>query len=124
MSVNPIGGLWTYPSTIFPQQNDYMFIDVARNRMITFVIMREDPPWRPAIKHWYKPETDTTITARLRPTEEWRTHEYDLQSNSLNWRYGGKVHEWRRVLWEQRPDWLEAELAKANLKMDETEKNT
>ena len=124
MSVSSFGGLWTYPSTIIPEHDDFMFINEDRRRIITFVLITADPTKRIPMRNWYQPMSDTSISTRLRPTEEWCLLEFQLQGNRLIWSYGGREHAWQRVLWEQRPNWLEAELVAANFKMDETEKNT
>ena len=122
MSASPLGGLWTYPSTTFPDHNDFMFIDEERRRIITFVVITDNPHKRAPMRNWYEPISVTSISARLRPTDEWRVHEFRLDGDQLSWTYGGGQHTWLRVPWEQRPDWLDARLATEYSKMDATEK--
>lgn len=102
----------------FEEHDDFMFIDEDRRRLITFVVYAVDPLKRAAMRHWYQPVSATSISARLRPTDAWRVHEFQLEDDRLSWTYGGRVHPWQRVPWEQRPDWLDAQLATEYSKMD------
>ena len=98
-----------------------MSIDESRGRIITFVVISIEPVKHAAMRFWYRPETATSITARLRPTESWRVHEFQLDGDRLSWTYGGATHVWRRVLPNQQPDWLDARLTTENSKMDTTD---
>ena len=118
MSASSFAGLWTYPSPSFPQHHDFMFIDEDRQRIITFVVYAIEPLKRGSIRNWYLPVSAASISARLRPIDDWRVHEFQLEGDRLSWTYGGKVHPWQRVPWEQRPDWLDARLANDYSKMD------
>ena len=121
MSESSFGGLWSYPSTMCPEHTDFMFIDEGRGMIIGFYVVFDDPPkWGP-MRHWYRPVSATSISARLRAPDAWRDHGFQLEGDCLAWTYGGKVHTWRRVPWEDRPDWLDARLATENLRMDATE---
>ena len=122
MSASTFGGLWTYPSTTFPDLNDFMFIDEERRRIITFFVYTDNSHKYAPMRSWYEPASVTSISARLRPTCEWRVHEFQLDGNRLSWTYGGRLHTWLRVPWEQRPDWLDARLATEYSKMDAIEK--
>jgi hypothetical protein len=121
MSASSFGGLWTYPSTAFPQHDDFMFIDEERGRIITFVVIESDPLVRAPMRNWYRPVSATSISARLRPTDPWRVHEFRLEDDCLFWNCGGEVQSWRGVPWERRPDWLDARLAGEYSKMDATD---
>jgi len=110
MSTHPFGGLWNYHSTSFPAHDDFMFIDEERLRIIIITVI-VDPPLRyGAMRNWYKPISATSIASRLLPTNEWRTHEFQLDSDGLSWTYGDALHTWRRMQQEDRPDWLETRL--------------
>lgn len=121
MSASSLGGLWTYPSTTFPDHNDFMFIDEDRRRIITFVVITDDPLKRAPMRNWYQPASATSLSVRLRPTDAWRVHNFQLVGGRLSWTYGGGVHTWRRVPWEERPDWLDARVATEYSKMDATD---
>jgi hypothetical protein len=98
-----------------------MFIDEERRRIITFVVVADHPPKRTAMRHWYEPASANSLSVRLRPTDEGRVHEFQLKGARLSWTYGGGLHVWWRVPWEQRPDWLDARLAAAYSRMDAPE---
>ncbi len=123
MSTSPFGGLWTYPSTLFSQHDDFMFIDEIRGRIITFVVISIEPVKYISMRSWYNPESATSITSRLRPSESWVVHEFQLDGDLLSWKYGGANHVWRRVPKNKQPEWLEASIATANSKMDATEQD-
>ena len=121
MSALSFGGIWTYPSLTFPDPAEFMSIDESRGRIITFVVISIEPVKHAPMRHWYRPESATSIAARLRPTDPWRVTEFQLDDDRLLWTYGGATHTWRRVLPNEQPDWLEARLATANAKMDATD---
>jgi hypothetical protein len=121
MSASGFGGLWTYPSITYPDHNDFMFIDEDRRRIITFVVFSVDPLHRGSMRNWYQPESSNSISAKLRPNDEWRIHDFQLDGDRLSWTYGGRLHTWRRTPWEDRPDWLDSNLASTNSKMDAEE---
>jgi hypothetical protein len=95
-----------------------MFIDEDRGRIITFVVVADDPPKRAPMRNWYQPVSATSISAKLRPTDAWRVHDFFLEGDQLSWTYGGEVHAWRRVRWQHRPEWLDACVATEYSKMD------
>lgn len=123
MSTSQFGGLWTYPSTLFSQHEDFMFIDEVRGRIITFVVISIEPVKYIPMCSWYRPESATSITSRLRPIGSWVVHEFQLDGDLLSWTYGGANHAWRRVPANKQPEWLEASIATANSKMDATEQD-
>lgn len=98
-----------------------MSIDESRGRIITFVVISIDPVKHAPMRSWYRPESATSIIARLRPTEPWRVHEFQLNGDQLSWTYGGGIHVWRRVLPNEQRDWLDARLTTQNSKMDATD---
>ena len=98
-----------------------MSVDGSRGRIITFVIVSIAPVRYAPMSHWYRPESATSITARLRDYKEWRIHEIRLRDGHLVWTYGGAEHAWRPVPAHERPDWLDARLARAHEKMDAAE---
>jgi hypothetical protein len=118
MSTSSLGGLWTYPSITFQGHDDFMFIDEDRRRIISFTVFAEDPLKRAAIRLWFRSESPTSISVRLRATEEWRVHEFQLDGDRISWTFGGAVQPWCRVPCEERPDWLDALLTTENAKMD------
>lgn len=83
MIASSFGGLWTYPSATFPTHNDFMFIDEERRRIITFVVFIANSDKRAPMRNWYEPASATSISARLRPTDEWRVHEFQLDGDRL-----------------------------------------
>lgn len=95
-----------------------MFIDEDRKRIITFVVFTLDPLKRAGLRNWYRPASATSISAKMRPTDAWRVHDFLLDGDRLSWTYGGEVHTWRRVPWEERPDWLDARVVTEYAKMD------
>jgi len=115
------GGVWTYPSLTFPQNNDFMSIDEVRGRIISFIVIGIDPVRRHPMSFWYRPVSATSITTRLRSSETWRINEYEFEGDRLLWKYGGGAHAWRRVPPNERPDWLDAMLMKVYSKMDATD---
>ena len=122
MSEQPFGGIWAQRSLQSPDHDEFMCIDESRGRIITFLVRVIDPVKYGAMRHWYRPESSTSITARLHPADEWRVHEVRLENDCLWWTYGGGTHPWRRVLPGEQPEWLEARLAAAHVKMDAAEK--
>jgi hypothetical protein len=105
-----------------PNQNDFMFIDEERRRIITFVVITREPPNRASMRNWYRPESATSVAARLRPSDPWLVFSFQLEGDRLSWTVEGNVQAWQRVPWAERPDWLEERLAKDNVKMYEAEK--
>jgi hypothetical protein len=98
-----------------------MFIDENRKRIMMFVVIADNPLRRAPTRYWYQRESTTSISVRLRLNDAWRVHEFLLEGDRLSWTYGGEVHPWRRVPWEERPDWLDTHLATENSKMDAAE---
>src|SRR5688572_13706959 len=81
MSASQFGGLWTYPSTTHPTHSDFMLIDEVRGRIITFIVLSDGPLQHGAMRLWYQPASPTSIKARLRPTNEWRVHDFQLDGD-------------------------------------------
>jgi hypothetical protein len=121
MSAQSYGGLWTIRSSAFPEHHEFMFIDEGRGRIVTFVVIGVEPVQRAPMRSWYRPVSATSITARLRPTDPWREHEFRLDGDQISWTYGGATHSWKRVSPESHPDWLDARLATEYSKMDATD---
>ena len=120
MNASSFGGLWICPSPTFPPHDDFILIDEERRRIIAFVVATDDTKRAP-MRNWYQPVSATSISVRLRPTDPWRVHEFQQEGDRLSWTYGGGVHVWQRIPWEQRPDWFDARLATAHAKMDATD---
>lgn len=121
MSDSSFGGLWSYPSIAHTKHKDFMIIDEERRRIITFVIITDDPSKRVPLRNWYRPVSATSISVRLRSIDPWRDHDFRLEGDCLGWTFGGEVHTWRRVPWEERPEWLDSRLVTENSKMDAAE---
>ena len=98
-----------------------MSIDEARGRIITFVVISIDPVKHAPMRSWYRPESATSITARLQQNGTWRSHEFRFEDGKLVWTYGNGTHAWRRVLPDEWPAWLDEKLATQNSKMDATD---
>jgi hypothetical protein len=98
-----------------------MSIDESRGRIITFVVISIEPVKHAPMRSWFRPESATSITARFRPTDPWRVHEFQLDGDRLSWTYGGATHSWRRVLTNEKPNWLDTRLTTENSKMDATD---
>jgi hypothetical protein len=95
-----------------------MSIDESRRRIIVFVVIGIGPVVHAPMRFWYRPESPTSIAARLKSTAPWQVHEFQLDGDRLAWRYGEGPQIWRRVLMNEQPDWLDAMLATQHSKMD------
>src|SRR5688500_19459219 len=100
-------GVWSYPDGTFPGHDSVMWIDSARRRIITIVVIKLDPLRRTAMRIWYEPESETSIRIRLKPTEAWRNQEFKLEPDRLTWIHPGRSDQpGRRLSPNEYPDWL------------------
>jgi hypothetical protein len=121
MSMPAIEGLWTHPSSQFPEVNNLMRIDELRGRIILFVPVQADPVLRTSSAIWFRRESPNSIAARLWGDKRWRLHTFEIQEDQIVWPVAGQNQVWRRVPLDQYPDWLESSVAKAYARMDERE---
>ncbi len=121
MSASSLGGIWTCSSLTFPDHAEFMSIDESRGRIIAFHVISIEPVKRAPIRSWYRPESDTSIAARLGPAQPWRITEFQLDGDRVSWISGSGTSTWQRLLSDEQPDWLDRRLTAENSKMDADE---
>jgi hypothetical protein len=121
MSASPFGGLWAYPSTLCPGEHEFAFVDESRGRVVQFVIVSAISLRRSQMRVWYRPQSATSIVSRLKREYPWRAWVFVLDGDTLSWTLGETIQTWRRASQEERPDWLDGQLAEAYSKMDAQE---
>jgi hypothetical protein len=114
-------GVWSFPSHVFPGHEDVMWIDEARRRIVTFVVVSVNPCRRAQVRTWYMPASATSILAGLKPLELGSMHGFRLEDDVLVLLTYCGEQAWRHLPRNEFPDWLESAVKDANAKMDRCE---
>jgi hypothetical protein len=121
MNAQLLSGVWVHGSC-FPPEENFMWIDESRQRMIDFIVATDDPLRRVPMGAWLRTEPEGNIATTLRPDGPWTVHEIAFQDGSLHLKNAGGAHALRRLPPGEYPEWLESAVSIANAKMDEMEK--
>ena len=111
-------GVWRYQSTLHPEHYDFMVIDSARRRIITFILSTTDPIRYAPMRSWFQQQEHGVIDASLKPRSGWRTHIYKEKEDTISWFYGDQWHPWTFISHIDAPTWLHERLRQAHEKMD------
>ena len=121
--MNGLDGLWKSPSLTFPDHDDFMAIDEDRGRIIKFIVYTTDPLMRNPLRSWFRRISANSIEDELPDSHARRVWQFAIDGDQVTWRSGNFVSTWTRVPWNQRPEWLDRQLAIQHSKLDAAEKS-
>jgi hypothetical protein len=124
--MNPLSepGVWCMPSESFPGEFEFMVVDPARLRIISFFVYSKDPIKRAPMPVWFENISSDTIRVRLTPNSEGTLHKYGLAGSTLFWTRYGDRFPWSLMEEREIPDWMQTRLEQAHAKMDQKERES
>jgi hypothetical protein len=113
-------GVWSCESINSPGETEFMVIDTAKKRIVSFMVMNVNPVRRfPVVQLWYKQITSGLIHTRRKDTAKWHEEYYESDGASVSWIKSHGTYSWTRVSPPDVPDWLDESLDRVYTEMDQ-----
>lgn len=124
MTPNLPQGVWSFPSGLDPNELEYMVVDPAASRIVTFFVISINPVKRNVMRNWYEQVEPGLLRSRLSPASAWSLVPYMIDGPKIHWTNLKPQKPWTWVPPEIVPEWIPENVLKAYAKMDLLQKET